>query len=148
MKKILFRIIGFGVLMTSQSCEKSKLDNEMELLDAYLLEQNITTKPTASGIYYIETLKGTGPDASGGDRVKVKYTGKFLDGEVFDSGTFTFLLGYGYVIPGWDEGINYMQVGGKATLIIPSTMAYGSDGSGPIPGYTTLIFDVELIDIL
>lgn len=128
-------------------CEKNKADEEMALLDSYLLENDITTLPTSSGIYYIETLKGSGPDASGGDRVEVKYKGTFLDGEVFDSGIHPFTLGIGQVIPGWDEGINYMREGGKAILIIPSNMAYGAYDRGGIPAYSTLIFEVELLEI-
>lgn len=148
MRKAKLFAILLGLSLVILGCEKSKADKEMEELDAYLLENDITIAPTASGIYYIETLKGSGPDAEGGDRVEVKYKGAFLDGEVFDSGTFPFTLGIGQVIPGWDEGINYMNEGGKAILIIPSSMAYGPSGRGSIPGYSTLIFEVELINIL
>lgn len=136
------------VAALSTQCSKSKSDKEMDLLQEYLIENDITTEPTSSGIYYIETLIGTGPEASGGDQCEVKYKGTFLDGEEFDSGVHTFPLGYGRVISGWDEGINYMREGGKATLIIPSTMAYGEYGQNSIPGYTTLIFEVELLSIL
>lgn len=148
MRKARLFTILLGLSLVILGCEKSKADKEMEELDAYLLENNITEQPTTSGIYYIETLKGSGPDAKGGDRVEVKYKGTFLDGEVFDSGTHTFFLGGGKVIRGWDEGINYMKEGGKAILIIPSGMAYGPYGQGDIPGYSTLIFEVELTNIL
>lgn len=147
MRKARLFAILLGLSLVILGCEKSKADKEMEELDAYLLENNITVKPTSSGIYYIETLKGSGPDAKGGDRVEVKYKGTFLDGEVFDSGPFSFTLGIGQVIPGWDEGINYMNEGGKAILIIPSSMAYGSLDHYDIPGYSTLIFEVELLNI-
>ena len=147
-RKIGFFSILLGLSLVFLSCEKNKADEEMDLLEAYLLENNITTEPTSSGMYYIETLKGSGPDANGGDRVEVKYKGTFIDGEVFDSGIFPFTLGIGMVIPGWDEGIKYMNEGGKAILIIPSNMAYGPSGRGSIPGYSTLIFEVELLSIL
>lgn len=148
MKFYLRMVVLVPILFIACSgCEKNKWEKEMELLDAFILENGIEAEPTASGIYYIETLKGTGPDASGGDYVTVKYKGSFIDGEEFQSGTFSFYLGYGQVIPGWDEGINYMREGGKARLIIPSNMAYGSTGRGDIPGYATLVFDVELTDI-
>ena len=145
-----FFVLGALLLVAiiSTQCSKSKADKEMDLLQEYLIENDITTEPTSSGIYYIETLKGSGPEASGGDQCEVKYKGMFLDGEEFDSGVFTFQLGYGQVIRGWDEGINYMREGGKAILIIPSTMAYGVSGSRSIPGYTTLIFEVEILSIL
>ncbi len=76
----------------------------------------------------------------------------FLDGEKFDSSydrgePFEFTLGAGQVIKGWDEGISYMKEGGKATLIMPSSLAYGAYGAGIIPPYTSLIFEVELIDV-
>jgi len=140
--------ILLGLSLFTMACEKNKAENEMDLLNAYLLENNITVAPTASGIYYIEILKGSGPDAKGGDRVEVRYKGTYIDGEEFDSGTFPFTLGIGQVIPGWDEGINYMNEGGKAILIIPSSMGYGPSDYHDIPGYSTLIFEVELINIL
>jgi FKBP-type peptidyl-prolyl cis-trans isomerase len=77
----------------------------------------------------------------------VKYTGSYTDGTIFDSGTFSFKLGFGQVITGMDEGIALMKEGGKATLIIPSDLAYRSNGSGDIPGYTPLVFAVELLDV-
>jgi peptidylprolyl isomerase len=84
--------------------------------------------------------------------VKVHYTGKLLDGTKFDSSVdrgepFGFTLGKGQVIKGWDEGIGLMNVGGKATLIIPSSIAYGDRDMGTIPPYSTLVFDVELLEV-
>ncbi|MBT3244909.1 MAG: peptidylprolyl isomerase [Bacteroidetes bacterium] len=146
-RKIILSILAIG-LLASVSCNKvSDWDEEMTKLDEYLLENNITAEPTYSGIYYIETLAGSGVPADGGDRVRVKYSGTFLNGNEFDSGEFEFTIGIGQVIRGWDEGINYMKEGGKAILIIPSNMAYGSSGSQSIPGYTTLLFEVELLDV-
>ena len=146
-RKIILSILAIG-LLASVSCNKvSDWDEEMTKLDEYLLENNITAEPTYSGIYYIETLAGSGVPADGGDRVRVKYSGTFLNGNEFDSGEFEFTIGIGQVIRGWDEGINYMKEGGKAILIIPSNMAYGSPGSQSIPGYTTLLFEVELLDV-
>jgi FKBP-type peptidyl-prolyl cis-trans isomerase len=102
---------------------------------------------TASGLKYVIIEQGTGPQAKAGDTVTVKYTGKLDDGTVFDSGDYTFVLGTGQVIPGWDEGIALLNEGGKATLIIPPDLAYGPQGNGPIPPNATLTFDVELTDI-
>jgi len=84
--------------------------------------------------------------------VKVHYTGTLLNGTKFDSSRdrnepFEFTLGQGQVIKGWDEGIALMNVGGKATLVIPSTIAYGDRDMGTIPPYSTLVFDVELMDV-
>ncbi len=132
------------------SCNKDEKE-EQELLNAYLSEHNITQEPTKSGLYYIETQSGTGNQAKSGDIVTVHYTGKLIDGSQFDSSVgkdpFSFQLGKGEVIAGWDEGIALMKTGGKATLIIPSELGYGSQGAGTIPRYSTLIFDVELVDI-
>jgi FKBP-type peptidyl-prolyl cis-trans isomerase len=82
--------------------------------------------------------------------VKVNYTGKLLDGTQFDSSEgrdpIEFALGTGRVIKGWDEGIAMMRKGEKAVLIIPSTLGYGERGSQRIPPFSTLVFDVELVD--
>lgn len=108
---------------------------------------------TASGLEYVETQAGTGAQAKAGDTVRVHYTGKFLDGKVFDSSVsrgepLEFPLGRGRVIKGWDEGIALMKVGGKATLTIPPQLAYGESGAGGvIPPNATLLFDVELVGI-
>ncbi len=142
--------IAFLVLsLFSLSC-KDKEKEELEILKLYLEEHNITTEPTESGLYYIETAVGDGEFPVAGNRVSIDYVGRFLSGEVFDSSgdePFTTIIGYGIVIPGWDEGIMYMKNGGKATLIIPSSLAYGPEGKGKIPGYSTLIFDIELLGI-
>jgi FKBP-type peptidyl-prolyl cis-trans isomerase len=130
---------------------KNKND-EMTNLNKYLKEKGIAVKPTASGIYYIEKVKGSGAKAMAGKKVKVHYTGTLLNGTKFDSSRdrnqpFEFTLGQGQVIKGWDEGIALMNVGGKATLIIPSSMAYGERDMGTIPPYSTLVFDVELVEV-
>jgi FKBP-type peptidyl-prolyl cis-trans isomerase FkpA len=136
------------ILFAGSGCEK-ETDQEKEEADilAYIEENNITEEAKYSGLYYIETKKGTGAPADGGDNVKVRYKGTFLDGEEFDSGEFSFRLGIGQVIPGWDEGISYMKEGGKAILLIPSVLGYGSFGSGKIPEYTPLLFEVELLNV-
>ena len=125
---------------------------EGALMQKYLKEKNINAKPTASGLIYVEKVKGTGTKAAAGKKVKVHYTGTLLDGTKFDSSRdrnepFEFTLGQGQVIKGWDEGIALMNVGGKATLVIPSAIAYGDRDMGTIPPFSTLVFDVELLDV-
>ena len=94
---------------------------------------------------------GTGATASVGDTISVNYTGRLQDGTVFDTSIgrapFQFTLGAGDVIPGWDQGLQGMKVGGKRLLIIPPALAYGAQGVGPIPGNATLIFEVELLKV-
>ncbi len=126
---------------------------EMTKLQNYIKSNNINVAPTSSGLYYLETKKGTGTQASVGKTVKVHYTGTLLNGQKFDSSVdrkepFEFVLGQQQVIPGWEEGIALMKVGGKAKLIIPSKLGYGENGRMPqIPPSATLIFDVELLEV-
>jgi FKBP-type peptidyl-prolyl cis-trans isomerase FkpA len=105
-----------------------------------------------------DTVIGTGKAAKAGSTVTVHYTGWLYSpkeprqhGAQFDSSVggepFTFQLGAGKVIPGWDEGLVGMKVGGKRTLVVPAAMGYGSRGAGPIPPNANLIFDVQLLDV-
>jgi len=118
---------------------------------AVAAEGNAVT--AASGLQYIEIKKGDGPAPKLGEVVSVNYRGFLEDGTQFDNSydrgqPFRFALGKGMVIPGWDEGIALMSVGGKAKLIIPPELAYGATGaSGVIPPNATLIFEVELMDV-
>ena len=136
--------------MKTQNAKKE----EGSLLQKYLKDNKITAKPDANGLYYIEKVKGTGTQAMAGKKVRVSYTGTLLDGKVFDSSKgknppyYEFTLGAGQVIKGWDEGIAKMHKGGKATLIVPSGLAYGERGMGSITPYSTLVFDVELLDVM
>lgn len=107
---------------------------------------------TPSGLAYTDLKAGTGPSPISGKMVKVHYTGWLESGKKFDSSVdrgepFAFQIGTGQVIPGWDEGVMSMKVGGKRKLIIPSNLGYGSAGAGgAIPPNATLIFEVELLD--
>ncbi|MFV9503885.1 MAG: FKBP-type peptidyl-prolyl cis-trans isomerase [Oscillochloridaceae bacterium umkhey_bin13] len=108
---------------------------------------------TASGLTIITRAEGSGDSPKPGDVVEVHYRGLLTDGTQFDSSysrgaPIQFILGQGMVIKGWDEGIALMQKGGKATLIIPPDLAYGSSGAGGvIPPNATLTFEVELVEI-
>ncbi len=130
-----------------------KEQDELPILKSYIQNTSITTKPTTSGLYYIETKEGNGKSPKSGDRLVVNYTGTLISGKVFDSTyfrnqPFEFAYGTGEVIQGWDQGLSYMKVGGKAKFIIPSHLAYGKDGFGEIIApYSTLIFEIELLEI-
>jgi len=109
---------------------------------------------TPSGLEYWDIKVGTGAVAQAGHKVKVHYTGWLTNGKKFDSSVdrgqpFEFMLGGGQVIKGWDEGVAGMKVGGKRQLRIPPDLAYGQRGVGDglIPPNSTLVFDVELIDV-
>lgn len=91
---------------------------------------------------------GTGAVVAVGDVVTVSYTGSFTNGTIFDAGTLApFRVGSGSVIKGFDDGLVGMRVGGKRRLTIPPNLGYGSRGSGPVPGNTTIRFDVVLLSI-
>ncbi|ELR97194.1 FKBP-type peptidyl-prolyl cis-trans isomerase [Gloeocapsa sp. PCC 73106] len=108
---------------------------------------------TESGLKYIDQQVGGGATPETGKTVKVHYTGFLENGEKFDSSRdrgspFSFKIGVGQVIKGWDEGVATMQVGGRRQLIIPPELGYGSRGAGGvIPPNATLIFDVELLEV-
>ncbi len=112
------------------------------------------TNPTTtdSGLRYEDLMEGTGPLPMEGQRLTAHYTLYFTDGTRYQSSLdtgqpFTFVLGVGQVIRGWDEGMATMKAGGKRLMFVPSALAYGSRGQGAIPPDTDLIFEIELISI-
>jgi FKBP-type peptidyl-prolyl cis-trans isomerase FkpA len=108
---------------------------------------------TPSGLKYEDTKVGTGAEAKAGQNVAVHYTGWLTNGTKFDSSKdrgqpFTFRLGGGQVIKGWDEGVQGMKIGGVRKLTIPADLGYGARGAGGvIPPNATLVFEVELLDV-
>ena len=121
-------------------------------LEEFLAKNKIEVEPTASGLYYVMTTEGNGEKPEAGQMVKVHYTGKLLDGTVFDSSVergepISIPIGVGQVIPGWDEGIMMMSKGEKGILYIPYYLAYGDRQAGDkITPFSNLIFEVELVD--
>jgi FKBP-type peptidyl-prolyl cis-trans isomerase FkpA len=133
-------VISAMVILFLSSCDPSKKfkKQEQEEIDKYLSENsNLAFQVKPSGLYYYDVQEGTGIIPVQSDTVYLFYTGKFLDGTVFDSNvakkdTLILPIGEGWLIQGFDEGIQYMKVGGKAMLLIPSDLAYGAVGRGPI----------------
>jgi len=107
---------------------------------------------TKSGLQYHDLKVGRGPEAKSGMEVTVNYKGWLDDGTVFDSSQshgkpFEFVLGKGKGIPGWDEGVAGMRVGGSRELVVPPSLGYGATGSGSIPPNSTLHFEIELLAV-
>ena len=120
------------------------------VLPTEISEEDFTE--TESGLRYYDIVEGDGAEATTGSTVTVNYTGWLTDSTKFDSSIdsgmpFPFTLGTGQVIPGWDEGVAGMKVGGIRQLLIPAELGYGDTGSGVIPPGATLIFEVELLDV-
>ncbi len=123
---------------------------EGSLASAQVIMQELQSKGSVSELRIADIVVGEGEPVASGDAVAVHYTGILADGTVFDSSSrqgqpFPFVVGTGYVIPGWDQGLLGMKEGGKRLLVIPSDMAYGPSGRGSIPPNATLVFEVELV---
>lgn len=133
---------------------EKEIEKNIEDSDAFLEENKNKegVEVTESGLQYKVIEEGTGPSPQDGDQVRVHYTGKTIDGEVFDSSVERgepAVFGVGQVIPGWTEALKMMNVGGKWELYIPSDLAYGERGAGDRIGpNAALIFEVELLDIV
>jgi FKBP-type peptidyl-prolyl cis-trans isomerase FkpA len=161
MRWTLFLVVAaFAVAMFS--CEddndyRKLREKELELLDNYIQKNNITVKPTKTGLYFIDKVKGTGDSVKVNDKVYVYYRTWFIDstlldqnidslGRYYDPLSFTVVpTGVSAsVIKGLNEGVQYMQKGGIATLIIPSELAYEQNTSSGVPMFSTLIMEVRL----
>ncbi len=111
-----------------------------------------TMTRTNTGLYYKDLTVGTGAVVQAGQTVSAYYKGHFASGRMFDSRQapaqpFVFILGVGGVIKGWDQGIPGMRVGGRRQLVIPASLAYGSEGRGDIPPNSVLVFEVEIASV-
>jgi FKBP-type peptidyl-prolyl cis-trans isomerase FkpA len=145
MKRLLSTcVIGLSLTLGLAACDRAKAPVQADV--------------PAIPLQKIDTVPGTGAEAVAGATVVVNYTGWIHEpnspqqhGAQFDSSVgrspFSFKLGAGQVIPGWDQGVQGMKVGGKRTLVVPASLGYGSNGVGPIPPNANLIFDVELLEV-
>ena len=139
-------------ILSAEEANRSRMEKAHQEFDKYLKDNKIKAEKRDSGLVYVCNKKGSGACAAAGQTVTVHYTGRLMDGRVFDSSVergepIDFVLGEGRVIKGWDEGVALMKKGEKATLIIPFDLAYGSRQMGMIPPYSNLVFDIEIIDI-
>jgi FKBP-type peptidyl-prolyl cis-trans isomerase len=123
--------------------------SEDDKINNYVKKKNLTvTEKTNTGLRFIRTnAKTTNDSLKAGDNVTVKYNGMFLNETSFDSGTFGVVIGSSSAIAGFSEGISKLKKGEKARIIFPSSIGYGSAGSGTIPPYTPLIFDIEIVTV-
>ena len=152
-RSMMFRWLSiFAFLCVAISCgSDSPTEVETGTPPTQVADADYTT--TGSRLRYFDLVVGTGATPGTGQTVSVHYTGWLTNNVKFDSSVdrnqpFTFILGTGRVIAGWDEGVATMKVGGNRQLVIPAALAYGPTGSGAIPPNATLIFEVELLQIL
>jgi FKBP-type peptidyl-prolyl cis-trans isomerase len=156
---IVVVILAFGSLFffTNQNQPTTTMDNQNPTASttddmASSTASSSAPQTLADGLIIQDLNIGSGDVAASGDNVQVNYVGKLTDGTVFDSSytrgqPIAFTLGAGQVIPGWEEGIAGMHVGGERILTIPPALAYGSQAAGTIPPNSTLIFDVTLVGV-
>jgi FKBP-type peptidyl-prolyl cis-trans isomerase FkpA len=151
------RLLALPLALTLIACgDDSSLEPDVLTNDDFAATLNVDLNAmtqTASGLFYQDLVVGAGDEAVAGTTVSVHYDGYLRDGTVFDTSRdgdpFEFALGAGFVIAGWDEGVQGMSVGGTRKLVIPPDLAYGATGAGGvIPGNATLVFDVELLEVI
>ena len=155
---MVFLVLGFAACKKTTS--QAQRDDEKVLLAKYISKFHKGATPTSTGLYYIETKRGTGDSILAGNYVKVFYRGYLIenndtvgvqDGTEFDSSgnyePFGFTVGTNSVIAGWDEAITHMRQGGEAKWIIPSQDAYAGAIQGTIPAYSTLVFYVKVYKV-
>jgi peptidylprolyl isomerase len=152
-----FAVVAAALVASGGFCQAEssapKPDAAVKVSAAKPSAQESKVMKTASGLEYIDNVVGTGASPKTGQQVTVHYTGTLEDGTKFDSSVdrgqpFTFVIGVGQVIKGWDEGVSSMKVGGKRKLMIPANLGYGARGAGNvIPPNAKLNFDVELLDV-
>jgi FKBP-type peptidyl-prolyl cis-trans isomerase len=161
MKKTIFAVFLIMAVCASLSfAQTKKRPVQIKRTTKTTTAKKMTSNPikaaavtTASGLTYIVTKRGTGAQLKAGDNVIVNYTGLLTNGQKFDSSLdrgepFSFPLGAGKVIKGWDEGVQKLRVGDHATFIIPPSIAYGAGGAGGvIPPNATLIFIIEVVGV-
>lgn len=135
-----------GVLILAACSDAFQVIEETTFDPSLNVDLNSMTK-TSSGLYYETITEGSGEPAVAGNSVTVVYAGFLANGSSFDSGQFPFTLGSGQVVAGFDEGVTGMKVGGIRLIVFPSSLGYGDQAQGAIPGGSILIFRIELVSI-
>lgn len=153
----LFRFLPLVLALTLAACEHSTAPQPIKTVEettfSPLLGVNLSAMTkTSTGLYWRDVAVGTGATAATGDKVSVRYAGFLPNGTPFDAtapdaSPFQFTIGASSVIAGWNEGIAGMKVGGQRQLVIPSTLAYGSEAHAGIPANSVLVFVVTLVSI-
>lgn len=166
MRRFLFFTVIISVIVIG--CKENPdimLEREKRLLAQYLELNNITASPLPNGLYFLETISGTGLTPETGNFVIIEYTGRLIDGRVFDTTDEQIAINKGIVstnvlygpakvqmdrlnVKGMEEGLKLMKEGGQAMLIVPSTLGYGASNVNNVPAYSTLIYDVKLIKVI
>ena len=156
MKRIILSLSIFcivvvisGCLKGEEACVNKTVQSEEAAILAFASANGITAVKHSSGMYYQVISPGSGAVPTLTSTVFVRYTGKFTNGNVFDSQTNSAATGWqlGGLIPGWQLGIPLIQKGGSIKLIIPSSLAYGCQGRGTIPANAILYFEIDLVDV-
>lgn len=147
---VLLAFLGLSACLDSPEVVsfEDQLKKDTEAIDSYLASNNITALTDPSGLRYVITTQGTGVKPTLSNSIQVTYVGKLMsNGQVFDQSTSPVTFELSRLIVGWQIGFQLLPAGTKATLYIPSGLAYGPYGAGSIPGNANLIFDVELLDV-
>lgn len=143
-------VLMFGCKKSEESFSPAKETSQINTWVTTMVKSNNIVDSTSTGLHYIISKVGTGATVTTGNSVTVKYTGKFLDGTIFDSSDSFAYVQKGAnqrMIPGWEEGIEKLSKGGIGIFLIPSALAYGPNGYSKITPYTPLLFNIEVIDI-
>ncbi|HMK26232.1 MAG TPA: FKBP-type peptidyl-prolyl cis-trans isomerase [Chitinophagaceae bacterium] len=155
MKKILLAIpvvitlFASGGCIRDSVCKDITVQSEQATIVSFAAANGISATAHSSGLYYEITAPGSGPTPVSGSQVSIKYTGKLLNGTLFDDQSANpVVYALNGMIQGFQIGLKLIQKGGKIKLIVPSSLAYGCNGYGSVPGNSILYFEVELIDVL
>ena len=156
MKKSLYSLLFIAVIVLLPSCKKDNRcrpkapASELAQIQAYAAANGINAQPDPSGMYYEIVSMGTGPKASVNSKIVITYTGKLMNGQIFDEMVSPNTMEpwpLNGLIKGWIIGIPLINKGGHIKLIVPSSLAYGCEQYYSIPGNSVLFFDIQLVDV-